>query len=119
VLGRGAVLGTTVWDRQHNFRLHVGPLDAAAFESLLPAGSALPAVAGLVAPYVGFEFGWDVRLRVADEAAQPCRLGRRGRLGWTSWLGGRRGGDAHVVIDPEAALRRRPNPRTGGSPAHH
>ena len=37
------VLGSAVFDRQHHFRLHVGPVDAAAFEALLPTGAALPA----------------------------------------------------------------------------
>ena len=33
-----------VWDRQHNFRIHIGPLDYGSFESLLPAGAVLPVV---------------------------------------------------------------------------
>ena len=86
-LGGGAVLGGMVWDRQHQFRVHVGPLDIQSFESLLPDGSALPAVAALVRHYVGHEFGWDLKLTLAPEDAPRARLGRAGSLGWTSWCG--------------------------------
>ena len=37
-LGASAVLGRTVCDRQHHFRLHIGPLTLPAFETLLPGG---------------------------------------------------------------------------------
>jgi type VI secretion system protein ImpH len=102
----GAVLGRMVWDRQHNFRIHIGPLDLAAFESLLPGGSALPAVAALVEQYVGQEFGWDLRLTLQRDDAQPTRPGQRGRLGYTSWLGRlpeRK--PAELLLSPQAALR--------------
>jgi type VI secretion system protein ImpH len=87
ILGGGAVLGSMVWDRQHNFRIHIGPLDAPVFESLLPGGGALPAVTSLVQQYVGMELGWDLQLSLKPEQVKPCQPGRHGRLGWTSWLG--------------------------------
>lgn len=86
-LGGGAVLGQMVWDRQHNFRVHVGPLDLEVFESLLPQGKALPAVKALVEQYIGLELAWDLKLRLKPDQVKPCRLGQHGRLGWTSWLG--------------------------------
>ena len=105
-LGASAVLGSAVFDRQHHFRIHVGPLDLAAFEALLPVGSALPAVQALVRQYVGLEFGWDLHL-VLDKAQVPaCRPGRQGRLGWTSWLGAPRGARPaalHLVPNPAAS----------------
>jgi type VI secretion system protein ImpH len=39
-LGIGAVLGDSVWDRQHKFRIHLGPLTLAQYEDLLPGGKA-------------------------------------------------------------------------------
>lgn len=36
-LGAGAVLGARVWDRQHKFRIRLGPLTLAQYESFLPA----------------------------------------------------------------------------------
>lgn len=85
-LGVSAVLGRAVFDRQHHVRIHIGPLDLPAFESLLPVGSALPAVQALVRQYVGHEFGWDLRLELKEDQVTPMSLGRHGRLGWTSWL---------------------------------
>lgn len=91
-LGASAVLGRAVFDRQHHFRIHIGPLDLAAFESLLPVGSALPPLRALVDQYAGLEFGWDLRLELDKTQLPPCRLGRSGRLGWTTWLGRPPGG---------------------------
>jgi type VI secretion system protein ImpH len=101
MLGAGAVLGRTVWDRQHNFRIHIEALDAAAFESLLPGGKSLAALAALVEHYLGLEFGWDLQLWLQPEQVKPCRLGRFGQLGWTSWLGSRtRKGAAALTLVP-------------------
>jgi type VI secretion system protein ImpH len=88
-LGASAVLGATVFDRQHHLRLHVGPLDLEAFEALLPTGSALPAVEALVAQYLGLEFDWDLELTLRGDAVPRARLGAHSRLGWTSWIGER------------------------------
>ena len=86
-LGASAVLGSAVFDRQHPFRIHIGPLSLKACEALLPVGTALPAVRALVRQYVGDEFGWDLRLVLNAAERPPCRPGLQGRLGWTSWLG--------------------------------
>ncbi len=118
-VGAGAVLGRMVWDRQHNFRIHIGPLDLAAFESLLPGGSALPAVESLVKQYVGHEFGWDLRLSLHREDAPASRPGRQGRLGWTSWLGRLPAGKpAELLLSSSAAqraARRRKTPLSPGA----
>lgn len=90
-LGVSAVLGRAVFDRQHHVRVHVGPLDLADFEALLPVGSALPAVQALVDQYIGLELGWDLRLELKKAQVPACRPGQYGRLGWTTWLGAPRG----------------------------
>lgn len=103
-LGGGAVLGQMVWDRQHNFRVHVGPLDYDEFETLLPQGKALPAVIALVEQYIGVELSWDLKLVLRPEQVKPCRLGRHGRLGWTTWLGTKnRQRSAELLLLPSAA----------------
>ncbi|MBE0546298.1 MAG: type VI secretion system baseplate subunit TssG [Rubrivivax sp.] len=102
-LGATAVLGRTVFDRQHHFRIHIGPLDLPAFEALLPVGSALPALQSLVKLYVGLEFGWDLRLELKRAQVPACRPGRYGRLGWTTWLGAPRGErPAALNLDPKS-----------------
>jgi len=102
-LGVSAVLGGTVFDRQHHVRIHIGPLAFDAFESLLPVGSALPAVKALINHYIGHELGWDLKLELDKTQVPACRPGRQGRLGWTTWLGPPRGGKP-------AALTLVPNP---------
>ena len=103
-LGISAVLGRTVFDRQHHVRIHIGPLGLDAFESLLPVGSALPAVKALVQQYIGHELGWDLRLELDKAQVPPCRPGRQGRLGWTTWLGPPPGArPATLTLEPNPA----------------
>ena len=95
-VGRGAVLGRTVWDVQHKFRIVIGPLHWERFASLLPGGHALAQLKALVRQYVGFEFAWDLRLILRREdvpswTLQGGRDGRVGRLGRTAWLNGGKG----------------------------
>lgn len=103
-LGVSAVLGRSVFDRQHHFRVHIGPLSLAAFEALLPVGSALPALQALLKQYVGLEFGWDLRLELDKAQLPACRPGSYGRLGWTTWLNrppGNRPAALNLVPNPQ------------------
>jgi type VI secretion system protein ImpH len=89
-LGAGAVLGKRVWDRQHSFRLHVGPLRLEEYQSFLPTGPMLKKLVDWVRLYLSFELEWDVRLILAMDEVPALELGRGRRLGWTTWLGTRR-----------------------------
>jgi type VI secretion system protein ImpH len=89
-LGQGAVLGGRVWDRQHKFRIHLGPLTLDQYESFLPGGTALRKLVDWVRLYLCFELDWDVRLLLQHDEVPPMVLGRDGQLGWTTWLGRRR-----------------------------
>jgi type VI secretion system protein ImpH len=91
-LGCGAVLGKRVWDRQHKFRIQLGPLTLAQYESFLPGSRALTQLADWVRFYCSFELEWDVRLVLAEPEVPPLRLGRGAKLGWTTWLGTRASG---------------------------
>ena len=119
-LGVSATIGSKVWDRQNKFRIHLGPLDLARYESFLPGSPALPVLRDWVRQYAGLARVWDVRLSLADGEVPAARLGRNGkgftRLGWTSWLGGatlrtRRAtthARADLTFSPESLLLRRP-----------
>jgi type VI secretion system protein ImpH len=102
-LGANVVAGGTVFDRQHQFRVHIGPLTLDEFESLLPPGIALPRLRALVLQYVGHELGWDLALELRAEERPRARLGRRTRLGWTSWLGAARPGAPapRLLLNPD------------------
>ena len=122
-LGVSATLGSKVWDRQSKFRVHIGPLNLARYESFLPGSPALPVLHDWVRQYAGLARVWDVRLSLADAEVPKAQLGRVGkdhvrgitRLGWTSWLGGatlrgQRGGAhrarADLTFSPESLLLR-------------
>ncbi len=102
-LGRGAVLGGRVWDRQHKFRVHVGPLSLAEYHSFLPGSPLLRKLVDWVRLYLGFELDWDVRLALARTEVPPLSLDGRTQLGWTTWLGRRRaaGDAADLYVDAE------------------
>lgn len=106
ILGSGAVLGRRVWDRQHKFRIHVGPLTLDQYQSFLPGAPALRKLVDWVRLYLCFELDWDVQLALIPGAVPRLTLSGGQRLGWTSWLGGRRDGAAadDLRIDPEAWL---------------
>jgi type VI secretion system protein ImpH len=92
-LGRGAVLGRSVWDVQHKFRIVIGPLRWQRFTMLLPGDAPLDQLQAMVRQYVGFEFNWDLRLILRREDVPSWRLGSVpgvGRLGRTAWLNGSR-----------------------------
>ena len=89
VLGVAAVAGRRVWDQQHKFRLHVGPLTLSQYEDFLPGGARLRKLVDWVRLYTHFELDWDVRLRLKKDEVPPTRLGAGRRLGWTTWLGRR------------------------------
>lgn len=95
-VGHGVVLGRSVWDVQHKFRIEIGPLRWTRFAEMLPGQVAINKVRALVRQYVGFEFAWDLRLVLAKEDVPSWPLGRRrdanvGCLGRTAWLPMRRG----------------------------
>ncbi|HSI61227.1 MAG TPA: type VI secretion system baseplate subunit TssG [Ideonella sp.] len=113
-LGRGAVLGKTVWDVQHKFRITIGPLPLAHYQAFLPGGADLARLQALVRQWVGLEFAWDLRLILRKAEVPALRMGagapHRNQLGRTAWLGHyRKAADADdLVIDVERLLRRRP-----------
>ncbi|PWV64780.1 type VI secretion system baseplate subunit TssG [Plasticicumulans acidivorans] len=86
-LGTTACIGARVWDRQHKFRIVLGPLTLADYERLLPGGISLQRLRAWVRSYAGDEFAWDVQLILSRPEVPALRLGGTTRLGWTSWLG--------------------------------
>jgi type VI secretion system protein ImpH len=118
-LGSGAVLGARVWDHQSKFRIHLGPLTLAQYEAFLPASAAgssdlhgegrlLRKLVDWVRFYLCFELDWDVRLTLKREEVPPLKLGERGQLGWTTWLGTRRAASdaADLCLDGEMFVDR-------------
>lgn len=103
-LGAGAVAGRRVWDRQHKFRIALGPLTFRQYETFLPGGAPLKQLVDWVRLYFCLELDWDVRLVLERTEVPPLKLGALGRLGWTTWLGRRRAEEpaADLCLDAEA-----------------
>jgi type VI secretion system protein ImpH len=89
---RGSILlGGRVWSRQHKFRLVFGPLSLADYQRLLPGGTSFRRLIPVVRNYVGDTLQWDVNIVLRREEVPKLELGKAGRLGWTTWIGTRRG----------------------------
>ena len=112
-LGASAVAGSKVWSRQHKFRIHLGPLTLAQYESFLPGAASLPALRDWVRQYAGLGLAWDLRLTLAAGEVPPARLHPRvpasgvvpTRLGFSTWLGQRKAVPparhrSDLVLDP-------------------
>ena len=86
-LGEDALVGSSVYSVEDRFRIHINTASLAEYERFLPSGDRCDLLADLVFFYVGDELEWDVELGLPATAAAPTRLGRTGRLGYTSWMG--------------------------------
>ncbi|QSI78989.1 type VI secretion system baseplate subunit TssG [Niveibacterium microcysteis] len=108
-LGRNALAGQRIWDRQHKFRLHLGPLSFAEYAALLPDTVGISKLAACVRNYTGHEYDWDARLTLKRGEIPKLALGRLGRLGLSGWLGCQhRTKDAtDLVLDVERLVRRK------------
>lgn len=113
-LGEGAFAGEKILDRQHSFRVVIGPLPLVEYLSFTPTGRNLPRLVEWVRAFVGFEFAWEIEIIVAPAAAPPARLGANERLGWSTWLGESKPDVAvsGLVFEPELSVEW----RTGSTP---
>jgi type VI secretion system protein ImpH len=104
-LGLGATLGSSSWQCQHQFEIGIGPLDYAAFTRFLPGSAAFDELVGVVRFFTNDEWSWQLRPTLAVNQAPGIELGRAGRLGWTTWLGGRAAAVNDVVIRGERPVQ--------------
>jgi type VI secretion system protein ImpH len=82
-----AMPGTRVPDRQGKFRIVMGPLDLEQYLRFTPQGADLPRLIEWVRAFVGYEFVWELELRIKARSATPAVMGGSQRLGWSGWLG--------------------------------
>lgn len=89
-LGRGALVGDAVWDRQAKVRLRIGPLSRARYEEFLPGGRAHEELRRLTRFYGGEALEFGVQLVLARDEVPPCVLGADDgvglSLGWSTWI---------------------------------
>ncbi|TBL68519.1 type VI secretion system baseplate subunit TssG [Hafnia alvei] len=86
LLGDGAILGDTVLDRQHKFKILMGPLTLAEYMLFSPWGSDMSVLRELVRSFIGFEYAWDVQLMLSADQVPHTTLDGTHQLGYASWL---------------------------------
>nr|WP_277589077.1 type VI secretion system baseplate subunit TssG [Pseudomonas chlororaphis] len=86
-LGSDLSLGTHVWDRQHKFRIRLGPLSLEQYRRLLPGQESFGELAAWVAEYQGEELDWEVNLLLRHQEVPHIDLDGQTRLGFDTWLG--------------------------------
>ncbi len=85
-LGASLIMGRSVWDCQHKFRIVIGPVDYDDYQRFMPGGESMERLLAWVKNYVGLTLDWDVRLVLKKEQMPPLRLGGATRMGWSTWL---------------------------------
>ncbi|BAN22094.1 type VI secretion system baseplate subunit TssG [Caballeronia insecticola] len=86
-MGHGAMLGRVAPDRQHRFRIVIGPVDLESYLRFTPKGSDLPHLVEWVRAFVGKELEWELELRINPDSAPPAQMGGKQQIGWSGWLG--------------------------------
>ena len=91
VLGRSAMLGERVWQRDMRVRVVLGPLDSNGLQRFLPGGRGAAALKSWLTMLNGVALEYEVNLTLQREAVQGCTLhsqrpSRESRLGWDTFL---------------------------------
>lgn len=91
VLGRSAMLGERVWQRDLRLRVVLGPLPHARFRRFLPGGQGALALKELLTMLSGVALEYEINLRLQREDVQGCTLDTQRaptafRLGWDTFL---------------------------------
>ncbi|MEO3473473.1 type VI secretion system baseplate subunit TssG [Roseomonas sp. CAU 1739] len=106
-LGVSTTAGAQVWDPQARLIIRFGPLDRAAFDSLLPGTPTWLRVTQLARLFVGPDTAFAVNLVLRKDDVPAGSLGSTARLGWTSWMGSskaRRGDARDALFEPREVV---------------
>lgn len=91
VLGRSAVLGERVWQRDLRVRVVLGPLNHTVFQRFLPGEKGALALKEWLTLLGGVALEYEINLQLQKQDIQGCELGSqraptRFRLGWDTFL---------------------------------
>lgn len=91
VLGRSAMLGERVWQRDLRMRVVLGPLPHARFRRFLPGGVGASALKELLTMLSGVSLEYEINLQLQRDDVQGCALDSNRapsafRLGWDTFL---------------------------------
>ncbi|MFO1065040.1 MAG: type VI secretion system baseplate subunit TssG [Pirellulales bacterium] len=86
ILGRGAVLGSRVADRQGLFEVQVGPMSLQTFQNYMPGSRKRRTLQAAIQNYAPIGTEARVRLIVRGTDVPGITLGARGSLGRDAWM---------------------------------
>lgn len=116
-LGLAFCLGSHVWDRQHTFRIRLGPLTLDEYMSMLPDGEPFTHLVAWVTEYLGHELDWDLNLILQQAHIPKLQLNGQFRLGFNTWLGQpKEDGDDLILARHHADQAGTAKPETSSSP---
>ncbi len=104
-LGINATIGEEVLDRMGKFKIRLGPLETAAFQSFYPGEDNYRLTCFLTDFYVLENLEYDVEVILAEGEAKTVCLGdpNRARIGLNTWIfSGERVGEMRKVYSPAA-----------------
>jgi type VI secretion system protein ImpH len=103
-LGEDSTLGKKFYDHSGKFRLRIGALDFATFQTFLPPGTSYWAVRELVMFGMKDQLEFDVEVVLMASEIPDLLLSAESscRLGWSTWLGPRPEHDVSVVFPGKA-----------------
>ena len=85
-LGRTAVIGERVPDRQGSFEVRLGPMSFEQFQKLLPDSSTQKGLRSALLSHSGLGTNAVLRAILKKDDVPPTLLGRMGQLGRTAWI---------------------------------
>ncbi|MBL8587040.1 MAG: type VI secretion system baseplate subunit TssG [Methylobacteriaceae bacterium] len=98
-LGVDMMAGGSFYSIEDKIRIRLFMSDMAEYERFLPGAYRCEELTDLVFFYLGDEIEWEVELAIPAEKAPAVRLGKAGRLGWTSWSAPSWSGDRRWLCD--------------------
>jgi type VI secretion system protein ImpH len=96
-LGRGAIVGARVFQRQNRAELRLGPLQLSRYVALLSDNRVLAAIRRAIRFVAGADIEYDLRLVLAADQVPKARLGQVS-LGRTGWLGSKEERDRDDLV---------------------
>jgi type VI secretion system protein ImpH len=94
VLGRGAILGLTVYTVQDACLVRLSFETLQAYEDHLPDASGFPLASAVLDALLPAHLDWRIEFEIERARTRRTTLGGAARLGWTSWLGNQPEGPA-------------------------
>lgn len=73
-LGKTALVGERVWQRNLRVRLHIGPLARSRYDGFLPGGELAAALEKLLTLATGFQFEYEIRPILRASEVRPAAL---------------------------------------------